>query len=83
MDEGRPMKIPGHITVNEGGPTRYDLECSVCSMGYSGGSRFGMVNGSDLAAAFIWQHAIHDKKGNPSGLTPGGKPRAAALAALR
>ena len=83
MDEGSPMNIPAHITVNEGGPERYDLECSICSIGYSSGARFGVINGSDLAAVFIVQHATHDKKGKPSGLTPGGKPRAAALAVLR
>lgn len=77
------MKIPEHITANEGGPHRYDLACTVCSMGYSGGARFGRSSGADLAAAFIVLHATHDRKGVANGLTAGGKARPAALAALR
>ena len=37
---------------------------------------------ADVLAAFVVAHAIHDRKGNPSGLTPGGRAWPAALAAL-
>ena len=76
------MNIPANITVNDGGPERYDLECTICKTGMGCGPRFGVVSGSVLAATFIVQHATHDKKGNPSGLTPGGKARPAALAVI-
>ena len=77
------MKIPSHVTINEGGPDRYDLECSVCHTGWSGGRTFGPISGADLAATFIVQHAIHDKKGAPHGLTPSGRKRPAAIEAIR
>ena len=77
------MKVPENITVNAGGPDRYDLACTVCQIGWTGGATFGPVSGADLAASFIVLHATHDRKDRPTGLTPGGKPRPAALAAIR
>lgn len=77
------MNIPAHITIHQGGPDRYDLECSVCRTGWSGGATFGPIRGADLAATFIVQHAIHAKNGSPHGLTPSGRKRGAAIEALR
>lgn len=69
------VQIPEHVKINEGGPERYDLECTVCGMGVSHGRSFGMVSGADLAASFIVLHRIHTKMGKPNGLTPSGRVR--------
>lgn len=67
--------IPEHITVNDGGPDRYDLACTVCQTGVSHGRTFGPISGADLAASFIVQHRTHTKTGKPNGLTPSGRVR--------
>lgn len=75
------LHIPSHITVDE---ARGGAECSACHMGVdvSGVTGRGWIEPADMLAAFVVAHAIHDRKGNPSGLTPGGRARPAALAAL-
>lgn len=67
-----PAWMPKHITVNQGGPDVYDLDCTVCQMGMNGGRTFGPIDGATLAATFIVQHAVHTAKGSPAGLTASG-----------
>lgn len=68
-----PAWMPRHITVNQGGPDAYDLDCTVCHIGMKAGATFGPIDGSTMAATFIVQHAIHTAKGNPAGLTASGQ----------
>lgn len=65
---------PPHITIIEGGPDRYDIQCMTCGGGVKGGRSFGPVSGADMAASFIAQHTVHTKSGVPSGLTSSGNP---------
>lgn len=70
--------MPAHITVNQGGPEVFDLECTVCHTGMNCRARFGPVAGADMAATFTVQHTVHTAKGAPAGLTPGGSLSKAA-----
>lgn len=73
------MTIPGHIILDESDGS---ADCGICNMGLMPGDRFGPISRADLLAAFVTDHATHDKRGNPSGLTPGGRPTKAAREAL-
>jgi hypothetical protein len=72
--------IPDHLLVDEAGHT---AACAVCGMSVKCPSgRFGPVSASDMLAAFVVDHAVHDRSGMPNGLTPAGKPRKAAAAVV-
>lgn len=71
-----PAWMPRHITVNQGGPEFYDLDCTVCHTGMKAGATFGPIDGSTMAATFIVQHAVHRGR-TPAGLTPSGDISAA------
>lgn len=74
------MRLPTHITLNE--RTR-GADCSACGMSVNvPGPKFGPIPAETMIATFVTQHAVHSRKGRPSGLTAGGLPTPAALAAL-
>ena len=76
-------RVPGlsdHLLVDEAAHT---ASCTVCGMSVACPSgRFGPVSASDMLAAFVVGHTVHDRSGMPNGLTPTGKPRKTAIAAL-
>ena len=75
------MTIPDHLTVNEG---QGSADCTVCGTGVNvPGLRFGYASRTDVLAAFIVAHAVHDKRGRPDGLTPSGRARPAAARVLQ
>ena len=80
MTGARVPGLPGHLLVDEAAHT---AACTVCGMSVDFPSgRFGPVSASDMLAAFVVGHAVHDRSGMPNGLTPTGKPRKTAIAAL-
>ena len=81
MTGARVPGLPGHLLVDEAAHT---AACTVCGMSVDFPSgRFGPVSASDMLAAFVVGHAVHDRSGMPNGLTPTGKPRKTAIAALK
>ena len=81
MTGARVPGLPDHLLVDEAAHT---AACTVCGMSVECPSgRFGPVSASDMLAAFVVGHAVHDRSGMPNGLTPTGKPRKTAIAALK
>ena len=81
MTAARVPGIPDHLIVDEAGHT---AGCTVCGMSVECPcGRFGPVSASDMLAAFVVDHAVHDRAGIPNGLTPTGKPRKTATAAFK
>ena len=80
MTGARVPGLPDHLLVDEAAHT---AACTVCGMSVDFPSgRFGPVSASDMLAAFVVGHAVHDRAGMPNGLTPTGKPRKAAAAVV-
>lgn len=74
------LTLPQHINVNESAST---AECGVCRMSvHMPTGKFGPTRAADMLAAFVIQHAVHDRKGHASGLTKTGRATKAAMAAL-
>ena len=74
------QKLPDHITVDE---SKGAAECAECGVGvHLPTDKFGYIRVVDMLAAFIVQHAVHDRKGHASGLTKTGRATKAAMAAL-
>ena len=74
------QKLPDHITVDE---SKGAAECATCGVGvHLPTGKFGYIRVVDMLAAFIVQHAVHDRKGHASGLTKAGSATKAAMAAL-
>ena len=80
MTAARVPGLPDHLLVDEAGHT---AGCTVCGMSvvlpYG---RFGPIAATDMLAAFVFGHAVHDRSGMPNGLTATGKPRKAAAAVV-
>ena len=74
------LALPGHIKVDEPKGTAACAECGVGVHLPTG--KFGYVRAVDMLAAFIVQHAVHDRKGHASGFTKTGRATKAAMAAL-
>jgi len=68
-----------HIVLDE---ANGKADCTVCGTGVTAPVSFGGIPRSDLLAAFIVQHSVHTKAGNPNGLTAGGRATKAARAAI-
>lgn len=64
------MTDTSNITLVTGG----GADCHVCHTGLMPGGNFGPITREKLVGSFIVDHTIHDKKGNPAGLTPTGRP---------
>ena len=74
------QKLPDHITVDE---SKGAAECATCGVGvHLPTGKFEYARAVDMLAAFIVQHAVHDRKGHASGLTKTGRATKAAMAAL-
>ena len=70
MTGARVPGLPDHLLVDEAAHT---AACAVCGMSVEFPSgRFGPVSASDMLAAFVVGHAVHDRSGTPKGLTPAG-----------
>lgn len=70
MTGARVPGLPDHLLVDEAAHT---ASCTVCGMSVECTSgRFGPVSASDMLAAFVVGHAVHDRSGMPNGLTPAG-----------
>lgn len=81
MTGPRVPGLPGHLLVDE---AARPADCTICGTSVACPSgRFGPVSATDMLAAFVVGHATHDRAGRPDGLTPGGKPRKAAVATLK
>ena len=82
MTGARVPGLPDHLLVDEAAHST--AACAVCGMSVECPSgRFGPVSASDMLAAFVVGHAVHDRPGMPNGLTPTGKPRKTAIAAFK
>lgn len=69
-----------HVTVDE---EARKADCSICKVGMTmPGVTFGPIQASDMLASFVVQHAVHDKRGVPSGLTAAGNATKAARDAV-
>ncbi len=77
-----PAWVPAFIRVNSGGPT-YDIDCTLCGIGMKCGPTFGPIQGADMAATFVAQHAVHGRRNEPIGLTPNGNASKALRDYLR
>ena len=74
------LSLPEHIAVDE---SKGAAECATCGVSvHLPTGKFGYVRAVDMLAAFILQHAVHDRKGHASGLTKTGRATKAAMAAL-
>ena len=81
MTGPRVPGLPGHLLVDE---AARPADCTICGTSVACPSgRFGPVSATDMLAAFVVGHAVHDRAGMPNGLTPTGKPRKTAIAALK
>ena len=81
MTAARVPGLPDHLLVDEAGHT---AGCTVCGMSVVFPSgRFGPIAATDMLAAFVVDHAVHDRSGMPNGLTATGKPRKTAIAAFK
>ena len=70
MTGARVPGLPDHLLVDEAAHT---AACTVCGMSVECTSgRFGPVSATDMLAAFVVDHAVHDRAGMPNGLTPAG-----------
>lgn len=73
-------RLPSHITLSE---AEGRIDCATCRMGMDAPPSFGGIPRADLIASFIVQHADHNARGFPNGLTASGRPTKRAVAALR
>src|SRR5690606_4014406 len=64
------LPVLPHVTIDEAART---ADCSVCHVGMTmPGVTFGPISATDMLAAFVVQHAVHSKRGEPAGLTTAG-----------
>jgi hypothetical protein len=70
-----------HVTIDE---AARKADCSVCHVGMTmPGVTFGPIDATDMLASFVVLHAVHTKRGAPSGLTAAGNATKAAREVLR
>lgn len=78
------MNVPEHITVSVTAHVA-KADCQACRTGMSVpmASIFGAEFVGGMLAAFVTAHAVHDRRGAASGLTPSGRPSKAFREAQR
>lgn len=74
------LALPGHVKVDE---SKGAAECATCGVSvHLPTGKFGRIRAVDMLAAFIVQHAVHDRKGHASGLTKTGRATKVAAEAM-